>query len=106
MDQPLFSPPPSFNRDQNEGTSGVDIDTNNPFSSSPRQNLDDVFADLTNQDADAVEPMENTHANEALEALAAGNNGDRPDSDHEGETAETGRDGEAEGNGEGPADDF
>ncbi|KAL1970783.1 hypothetical protein VTN77DRAFT_2617 [Rasamsonia byssochlamydoides] len=106
LEQSLFSPPPSFNRDQHDGPSGVDMDTNNPFSSSPRQNLDDVFADLTNQDADAVEPMENTHANEALEVLDASNNGgDRPDSDREGESAETARDG-AEGSGEGPADDF
>jgi histone demethylase JARID1 len=40
--------------------------------------LDDVFADLTNQDADPEpeqdpEPMENTHANEALELLDVGN---------------------------------
>ncbi|KAI9370746.1 PLU-1-like protein-domain-containing protein [Aspergillus egyptiacus] len=51
---------------------GVDVEPSNPFDSSPRQNLDDVFADLTNQDGDPdhePEAMENTHANEALEAL-------------------------------------
>lgn len=45
-------------------------------SSSPRQNLDDVFADLTNQEIDPEadnQPMENTHANEALEALVVSN---------------------------------
>lgn len=53
----LFSPP-RYDRDPQF------------VSSSPRQNLDDVFADLTNQDNEPdTEPMENTHANEALDAL-------------------------------------
>ncbi|EAW14763.1 putative PHD transcription factor (Rum1) [Aspergillus clavatus NRRL 1] len=80
LDTTLFSSP-RFNRDPAEGPPGVDIGNENPFDSSPRQNLDDVFADLTNQ---YVEPdpeleselMENTHANEALEALDAINGGD------------------------------
>ncbi|KAJ5689299.1 hypothetical protein N7462_003691 [Penicillium macrosclerotiorum] len=62
----LFSPP-RFGRDP-------------PFaSSSPRQNLEDVFADLTNQeDAEPdAEPMENLHATEALEALNASNGSSR-----------------------------
>ncbi|CAG8125521.1 unnamed protein product [Penicillium salamii] len=49
-------------------------------SSSPRQNLDDVFADLTNQEIDPdaeSQPMENTHANEALEALVVSNGSSR-----------------------------
>lgn len=49
-------------------------------SSSPRQNLDDVFADLTNQEIDPEadnQPMENTHANEALEALVVSNGSSR-----------------------------
>jgi histone demethylase JARID1 len=49
-------------------------------SSSPRQNLDDVFADLTNQEIDPdaePQPMENTHANEALEALVVSNGSSR-----------------------------
>ncbi|KAJ5495262.1 hypothetical protein N7539_000378 [Penicillium diatomitis] len=64
--EPLFSPP-RFGREAQFA------------SSSPRQNLDDVFADLTNQEE--VEPetedMENLHANEALEALNASNGGSR-----------------------------
>ncbi|KAJ5108647.1 hypothetical protein N7456_005322 [Penicillium angulare] len=47
-------------------------------SSSPRQDMDDVFADLTNQDVDPdAETMENTHANEALEALDVSNGSSR-----------------------------
>lgn len=47
-------------------------------SSSPRQNIDDVFADLTNQDVEGdAEPMENLHANEALEALNVSNGSSR-----------------------------
>ncbi|KAJ5586182.1 hypothetical protein N7450_005969 [Penicillium hetheringtonii] len=47
-------------------------------SSSPRQNMDDVFADLTNEDNEAeVEPMENVHTSEALEALNASNGSSR-----------------------------
>ncbi|KAE8150108.1 PLU-1-like protein-domain-containing protein [Aspergillus avenaceus] len=80
LDASLFSSP-RFNRGPNDGPSGVDVDNENPFDSSPRQNLDDVFADLTNQDAEPdpeqePELMENTHANEALEVLDA-SNGDR-----------------------------
>ncbi|GMG54068.1 unnamed protein product [Aspergillus oryzae var. brunneus] len=82
LDASLFSSP-RFNRDPDDGPPGVDVDNENPFDSSPRQNLDDVFADLTNQDAEpepepGQEPelMENTHANEALEVLNA-SNGDR-----------------------------
>ncbi|KAB8274194.1 PLU-1-like protein-domain-containing protein [Aspergillus minisclerotigenes] len=82
LDASLFSSP-RFNRDPDDGPPGVDVDNENPFDSSPRQNLDDVFADLTNQDAEpepepGQEPelMENTHANEALEVLDA-SNGDR-----------------------------
>ncbi|KAJ5099630.1 hypothetical protein N7532_006631 [Penicillium argentinense] len=53
-------------------------------SSSPRQNMDDVFADLTNQDVEPeAEPMENLHANEALEALNASNGSSRAPSPNE-----------------------
>lgn len=51
---------------------------NPPASSSPRQNMDDVFADLTNQDNDPeAEAIENFHASEALEALNASNGSSR-----------------------------
>ena len=81
LDTSLFSPP-RFNRDNADAPPGVDVDNSNPFGSSPRNNLDGVFADLTNQDVDAEpepepELMDNTHANEALEALDAINEGDR-----------------------------
>jgi histone demethylase JARID1 len=62
-------------------------------SSSPRQNLDDVFADLTNQEIDPdaePQPMENTHANEALEALVVSNGSSRAGSVPE-ESAQTGQ---------------
>lgn len=73
LDQPLFSAPSAF-RNQQEGVTGVDMETSNPFGSSPpRQEINDVFAALTNEDADNVELMENTHANEALEALDVSN---------------------------------
>jgi histone demethylase JARID1 len=74
METSLFSPP-RFGREPQFA------------SSSPRQNLDDVFADLTNQED--VDPeaegqsMENTHANEALEALVADNGSSRAGSVHE-----------------------
>lgn len=80
LDPSLFSPP-RFNRDNPEAPPGVEVDNNNPFGSSPRNNLDEVFADLTNQDVEPEpepEPMENSHANEALEALDA-SNGDHHD---------------------------
>ncbi|KAB8234714.1 putative PHD transcription factor (Rum1) [Aspergillus alliaceus] len=84
LDASLFSSP-QFNRDPDDGPSGVDVANENPFDSSPRQNLDDVFADLTNQDAEPEqepEPMENTHANEALEVLDA-SNGDHSETPHD-----------------------
>lgn len=85
LDQPLFSGPSVF-RDPQESAQGVGIDTGNPFSSSPpRQEMSDVFADLTNDDPEAVEPMENTHANEALEALDVSNGSERHDSNNEGD---------------------
>jgi histone demethylase JARID1 len=64
--EPLFSPP-RFGRDAQFA------------SSSPRPNLDDVFADLTNQEEvePESEPMENVHATEALEALNASNGSSR-----------------------------
>lgn len=89
LDNPLFGSP-QFNREQGDGPSGVEVENHNPFGSSPRQDLDDVFADLTNQDDAEPEPaqepeqeqepelMENTHVNEALEVLDA-NNSDGPD---------------------------
>ncbi|KAJ5104644.1 Zinc finger PHD-type [Penicillium alfredii] len=73
MDSSLFSPP-RFGPDPQFA------------SSSPRQNLDDVFADLTNQDVEQepeAEPIENTHANEALEALDVSNGSSRAGSVHE-----------------------
>lgn len=89
LDNPLFGTH-QFNREQGEGPSGVEVENNNPFGSSPRQDLDDVFADLTNQDDAEPEPapepaqehepelMENSHVNEALEVLNA-SNGDEPE---------------------------
>lgn len=66
MDSALFSSPRFGDRDPAFG------------SSSPRQNIDDVFADLTNQDVEGdTEHMENLHANEALEALNASNGSSR-----------------------------
>lgn len=93
------------------------MNDNNPFGSSPRQNLDDVFADLTNQDAEPEsEPQpepENTHANEALEVLDASNGDDHSGSTLEGGDAEgsgqDGENGEAGGSGDGSqnlGDDF
>jgi histone demethylase JARID1 len=63
--------------------SGVDLDVDppNPFGSSPRGNMDDLFADLTNQDGTTGEGLEMSHADEALEALkSASNNESRDDS--------------------------
>jgi histone demethylase JARID1 len=90
LEPSLFSPPPNFSRSQplpHQGTQAdkdgigsveVDVDSHNPFGSSPRANMDDVFADLTNQDAEQMEGLENSHANEALEALrSASDSGDR-----------------------------
>ncbi|KAH8702113.1 putative PHD transcription factor [Talaromyces proteolyticus] len=80
LDQPLFSAPSAF-RNPQENVSAVEIDTSNPFGSSPpRQEINDVFAALTNEDADNVELMENTHANEALEALDVSNEDERESS--------------------------
>lgn len=77
MEQSLFSSP-RFGREPQFA------------SSSPRQNLDDVFADLTNQDAEPdTEPIENLHANEALEALNASNGSSRAGSVHD-EPAQSG----------------
>lgn len=60
------------------------------ISSSPRQNIDDVFADLTNEDVEPdSEAMENTHANEALEALNVSNGSSRAPSPHN-ENAQSG----------------
>lgn len=71
MEPSLFSPPRFDRGDQF-------------VSSSPRQNLDDVFADLTNQDVEPdSEAMDNTHANEALEALDVGNGSSRAPSVHD-----------------------
>ena len=68
-------------------------------SSSPRQNLDDVFADLTNQEIDPEaegQPMENTHANEALEALVVSNDSSRAAS-VQGESIQNGENGGPQG---------
>lgn len=105
---PSFFSPPSFERNHQlpqgsesenmKGTAGVgvdDVDANNPFGSSPRANMDDLFADLTNHDTEAEHVEEISHANEALEALKsaqacgsrtgsiseAGNNGTNGDPD-------------------------
>lgn len=106
LDNPLFSSP-RFNREHAEGPPGVDVENSNPFGSSPRQNLDDVFADLTNQEdvepepEPEPEPMENTHANEALEVLDA-SNGDETDpmqvDGPSGDTANGGTNGQSETN--------
>lgn len=88
LEHSLFSGP-SVYRDPRDGGTGVDIDTGNPFSSSPpRQEMTDVFADLTNEDPEAVELMENSHANEALEALDVSNGSERHDSNNEGDGGE------------------
>lgn len=99
LDPSLFSPP-NFDRNHNMGqeshptmpnrNDGVDgsAEHANPFGSSPRANMDDLFADLTNQEDVAPiqeqgeeqeeEALEMNHANEALEALnTASNNGTR-----------------------------
>ncbi|OJJ33001.1 hypothetical protein ASPWEDRAFT_174428 [Aspergillus wentii DTO 134E9] len=101
LDASLFSSP-QYSRDQTDGPPGVDVDGNNPFGSSPRQNLDDVFADLTNQDVEPdpepelePEPMENTHANEALEALDASNSGEDYSEPIQGDDSQDGGAGEA-----------
>lgn len=99
LDSALFSSP-RFNRDPTEGPPVVDVDNQDPFNSSPRQNLDDVFADLTNQDAEPEpepEPMENTHANEALEALDASNGGDHSDAMQDDNSPDTGVNGDMNG---------
>ncbi|EAW24294.1 putative PHD transcription factor (Rum1) [Aspergillus fischeri NRRL 181] len=99
LDSALFSSP-RFNRDPTEGPPVVDVDNQDPFNSSPRHNLDDVFADLTNQDAEPEpepEPMENTHANEALEALDASNGGDHSDAMQDDDSPDTGVDGDMNG---------
>lgn len=93
LDQPLFSAPSAF-RNQPEGVSGVDMETSNPFGSSPpRQEMNDVFAALTNEDAENVELMENTHANEALEALDVSNGSERQDTGNEDEPSDSVEDG-------------
>ena len=57
---------------------GVDVDHHNPFGS-PRGNVEDIFADLTNQEAEAG--LEMSHANEALEVLkSVSNTGSRENS--------------------------
>ncbi|WEW56116.1 hypothetical protein PRK78_001551 [Emydomyces testavorans] len=83
LDQSLFSPP-DFNRSnplrsrsppdltKDNTDVGVHMDHSNPFGSSPRPNMDDLFADLTNQDVEPVEEI--SHANEALEALKTAQN--------------------------------
>lgn len=86
LDPSLFSPPSFHRADQLRAQGlppkdevGVDMDGDgqNPFASSPRANMDEIFADLTNQDAEP-ETMEMSHANEALEALrSASNSGNR-----------------------------
>ena len=89
LDPSLFSPP-GFGRahqlphgpqdviSKDDVGVDVDVDGHNPFSSSPRANMDDLFADLTNQDAEPLEALETSHANEALEALRdASNSGSR-----------------------------
>lgn len=72
-----------------------DVDAHNPFGSSPRANMDELFADLTNHDNEPEHVEEISHANEALEALKSaqacgsrtgsisepGNNGTNGDSD-------------------------
>lgn len=99
----LFSPP-RFNRDNVDAPPGVDVDNSNPFGSSPRNNLEDVFADLTNQDVEGEPEPEpdNTHANEALEALDAVNGGDQdepvPDADAEPQEANGVADSQVEDN--------
>lgn len=107
LDTALFSPP-RFNRDGPDAPPGVDVDNDNPFGSSPRNNLDDVFADLTNQDVEPdpepepepePELMDNTHANEALEALDAsnGDNQEEPMPDGESQGANGVTNGHPEG---------
>ncbi|KAJ5176827.1 uncharacterized protein N7482_002704 [Penicillium canariense] len=78
LEPSLFSPP-RYGRDSQFA------------SSSPRQNLDDVFADLTNQEdvEPESEPIENLHAIEALEVLNASNGSSRAPSPND-DTAQSG----------------
>jgi histone demethylase JARID1 len=102
----LFSQPSPFNREQAEAAVGVDMDTGSPFESSPVPPLRDIFADFMNENVDSVEPMENTHANEALEALDVSNGSDHHESEHAAESGETADSEEAEGSGEGHTEEF
>ncbi|PGG95583.1 hypothetical protein AJ79_09973 [Helicocarpus griseus UAMH5409] len=73
LDPSLFSPP-SFTRSnplhsQSMGKDDDDMDGPMAFGSSPRGNMDDIFAEMTNQDTEQMEALEVSHANEALEAL-------------------------------------
>jgi histone demethylase JARID1 len=105
LDQPLFSQPATFNREQQEGATEVDLDPTSPFGSSPPR-FRDIFAVFTNEHVDSVEPMENTHANEALEALDVSNGSDRHESEHAAESGENADSGEVEGSGEGHSVEF
>ncbi|PWY79630.1 PLU-1-domain-containing protein [Aspergillus heteromorphus CBS 117.55] len=109
LDTSLFSSP-RYNRDPNDGPPVVDVDSRDPFDSSPRGNLDDVFADLTNQDVEPYpeaeqepEPMDNMHANEALEALDVSNSDDDANSMRDGASLDAKANGGT--NGQADADD-
>ncbi|ODH52769.1 hypothetical protein GX48_00963 [Paracoccidioides brasiliensis] len=79
LDSSLFSPP-SFTRTNPLHPQGmgkdddVDMDGHMAFGSSPRANMDDIFAEMTNQDTEQMEALEVSHANEALEALRSASN--------------------------------
>ncbi|KAK2779508.1 hypothetical protein FQN53_001331 [Emmonsiellopsis sp. PD_33] len=116
---PSFFSPPSFTRSnplrpqEGVGKDEVDVDMDGAmaFGSSPRGAMDDLFAEMTNEENDQMEALEVSHANEALEALrSASNSGARDRSTSgsgDGFGAETGdstlvdghgRDGEDAGN--------
>ncbi|OJD14954.1 hypothetical protein AJ78_04737 [Emergomyces pasteurianus Ep9510] len=78
LDPSLFSPP-SFTRAnplhrQSIGKDDDDMDGPMAFASSPRGNMEDLFAEMTNQDTEQMEALEVSHANEALEALRSASN--------------------------------
>lgn len=79
LDPSLFSPP-SFSRNnplhpQTLGKDHDDMGGPMAFTSSPRGgDMEDIFAEMTNQDTEQIGALEVSHANEALEALRSASN--------------------------------
>ncbi|KAI5279916.1 hypothetical protein KEM54_003933 [Ascosphaera aggregata] len=83
FDPGLFSPTSFGHNDslRQHGLRGVEGDDRDPFGSSPREDMDDIFADFTNQDdgrQDDMEEVEISQPNEAREALEVLGNNDGP----------------------------